>query len=137
MAAEATVTLNLDQGAIVRVVGGQSKDAARRAATKILERARGNLSAMGRTHTGALTNSLMVLDVTGNPLVPSFAVGSGLKYAIYQELGVGRINARSGGRLVFRPKGSGKLVFAKSVRGFSGAHYLQRAVSASSVSDFL
>jgi hypothetical protein len=129
-------TLDLDMGAIVTIVGGQSKEAARRAAEKTLQRARSNLSAAGRNNTGALQNSLMVMDITGNPMVPSFAIGSGLEYAIYQEVGTGGSRARPGGFLRFKPKGSSTFVFAKQTRGFPGANYLGKAVAAVTASDF-
>lgn len=137
MAKHAEVILRLDQGAIIQVVGKDIHASAKRAANVWLGRARSNLSAAGRMDTGKLYASLKVTDITANPMVPEFLVGSDLEYAIYQEKGTNGARARPGGFLVFTPKGSSKLVFAKKVRGFAGAHYLENAVAAASISDYL
>lgn len=63
-------------------------------------------------------------------------VGSRLPYAIYQELGTGiygpkgaPIKPKRGRYLVFTPKGSNQVVFARQVRGSPARHYLTRALA--------
>ncbi len=135
--AQAHVTLHLDQGAIIQVVGGAAHDSARRAANVWMGRARANLASSGRMDTGELYSSIHVTDITGDPMRPEFIVSADAPHAMFQEQGTAGARARPGGFLVFKPKGSAKYVFAKKVRGISGVHFMANAVSAASLSDFL
>jgi hypothetical protein len=64
-------------------------------------------------------------------------VSSSLKYAIYQEEGIGPVVARKGSVLKFKPKGSSVFIFRPRTKGFAGAHQLWDAYRAITLPDFL
>lgn len=131
------VEITIDQGAIQRVAGQVSQRAAYRAASVTRDRARANFTRKGRTGTGKLNRSIAVRDRGITRHGRTYAVGSNLHYAKYQEYGTrahGPVRAKF---LRFKPKGSSTFVFAKWVRGIKPAHALRDAYRALRVSDFL
>lgn len=125
--------IRLDNGAIRRLVEDSSDDALESAARVTANRARINLSSKGRNSTGRLGQSIQARKA--GPF--QWTVGSFLEYAIYQEEGVrGPVYPRRARVLRFKPKGALSFVFARSTKGFPGAHYLRDAYRALSEKDF-
>lgn len=84
-----------------------------------------------------MRNSIRARKVRADGTGATWEVGSNQPYTIFQEKGTrahGPVRARF---LVFTPKGSNVTVFAKWVRGVTGAHFLRNAVNAATVQDFL
>jgi len=82
--------------------------------------------------TGRLRSSLQMQVVNRNP--PQVSIYSNLPYAVYQEKGTGIYAGRGyiyptrAPFLVFTPKGSSRVVFARRVRGTPPTHFLERAL---------
>jgi HK97 gp10 family phage protein len=84
--------------------------------------------------TAALRKSITTkVQVTANNVIGR--VGTNLEYAPYQEFGTGvygtrgtQIMPRAGSRLVFKPKGSNKLVYARKVRGVKPKKFMQQGL---------
>lgn len=112
--------------------------AVRRAAGKVRDRARQNITSAGRVDTGKLRNSIRVERATASrPGFVRYQVGSDLLYAIFQEEGTqGPIVPRRAKVLRFQPKGSSAYVFRPRVSGIQGIHYLTRALSTLTLADF-
>lgn len=128
------VRVTLDSAALARVVEDAADASLEAAAGVTVNRARINLAAAGRRDTGALAQSIQARRETAF----RWTVGSFLHYAIYQEEGVrGPIYPRRAKFLRFKPKGATSFVFARSVRGFPGAHYLRDAAQALTEQDFV
>jgi hypothetical protein len=110
-------------------------EACRRAASRTVTRVRQNIIASGRVNTGRMLGS-----VSARVAVPgirtTWKVSVNEPYTIYQEKGIGPVTARPGGFLVFTPKGSSTVVFAKRTRGFEGAHFLEKALRDLRVRDY-
>lgn len=107
-----------------------------RAAGKVRDRAKMNITKGGRVDTGALRNSIVGRRVTGAGGV-WYEVGSPLFYAIYQHEGVvGPVVPRRATLLRFTPKGGSTFVFAKQTSGFAGLPYLTDALATLTVNDF-
>lgn len=116
--------------------GGLFERAASRAAGKVRDEARRELTLQGRVDSGRLRQSINVQRVSTTSGV-HFRVGSPLHYAIYQHEGVkGPVTPRRARVLRFVPKGGSSYVFARSTSGFSGAKYLTKALNRVNASDF-
>lgn len=108
-----------------------------RAAGKVRDRAKVNITRAGQVDTGAMRNSLVGRRVRGGKAGVWYEVGSDLKYAIYQHEGTkGPIRPRRATVLRFKG-GSGSFVFAKQVRGVTGSHFLTDALRTLTVNDFV
>lgn len=106
-------------------------------AGRVRDSAKAILTQEGRVDTGALRQSIITQLVEKTPSSITYAIGSPLPYAIYQELGVaGPVLPRRAKVLRFKPKGSGQFVYARSTKGFKGAHYLTRALLALGPADW-
>lgn len=112
-------------------------DAARRAAETTERRVKQNIVSSGRVDTGRMLASVDAMMVSQTVTHAEWRVVVDTPYAIYQEKGIGPVHARPGHVLRFRPKGSATFIFRPRTRGFAGAHFMQRAYSALSTSDFL
>lgn len=124
-------------GALPRLAGRMMHDAAFRASTRTAQRARDNLVTSGRVDTGRLRDSIRAEPPQDGQLSFTVRVVAGTPYASFQEKGTrahGPVRARF---LRFKPKGSSVVVFAKWVRGVTGAHFMQRAARALTRRDFL
>lgn len=128
------IEVTLNQGRVNTVVGGHTKDAARRAAELCAMRAENNIRSAGRIDTGEMISGIVVEDVTGHPLMAQFKVTSTAPHSGFNEFGTrahGPVRAK---RLVWN--GPNGLIFAKWVRGIQGIHFMQRAVDSVRVSDY-
>lgn len=137
MARAVSMTITLDRAKINTVVGDIADDAAYRAAQVARTRMRGNIQSAGLVNSGRLLNSVEIQSTSGDPLRPSYAVGSPLEYAKYLEHGTrghGPVRAKV---LRFKPKGSSTFVFAKWVRGVRAYQFVRQTVREMSLSDYL
>lgn len=108
-----------------------------RAAGKVRDRAKVNITTAGRVDTGAMRNSIVGRRVRGGKKGVWYEVGSDLPYAIYQHEGTrGPIVPRRAMLLRFKPKGGSAYVFAKQVRGVTGSPFLTDALKSLTVNDF-
>ena len=134
--------VNLNRAAIARVVGAKSKAAARRAAEATRDRTRANIVRSGRVGTGAMAASIVMRDVTVDPLRPTFEVGPkrgsrATRYFRYQEQGTQAHGPVTAQALRFRPRGSRVFIFRKWVRGVVAGHFLRRATRSIRARDYL
>jgi hypothetical protein len=138
MASSVRVTININDRRALRLVNTTTDECAKRAAHHAQRRAKAGIVAAGRVRTGAMLASIRVKKMRNpSPLSSSYRVGSDLKYTVYQERGVRAVHARPGGVLVFKPKGVNSFVFARSTKGFPGAHFMRDAVRSLTVSSFV
>lgn len=126
-----------DDSAIDRVVLKDIvPEATAKAAGRVRDRAKINITNAGRVRTGAMRNDLKTRrleDVDG----VWWEVYSDLPYSIYQHEGVdGPIYPRRAKVLRFTPKGGGGYVFAASVSGFKGVPFLRDAVNSLTPEDY-
>lgn len=137
--AGSSVKLSIQPGAVVAVVGPQVDAAAYRAAQAVRGRAIRNIQRLGRIATGEMIQGLQVRRAIGAnlPLTPRYDVFSSAKHTVFQELGTRPHGPVRAPRLVFRPKGSSKVVYAKWVRGVTPGYFLNDAIVATGVRDFL
>lgn len=107
-----------------------------RAAGKVRDDAKRELTSQGRIDTGLLRQSVVGRRVRTGRTGAWYEVGSDLDYAWFQHEGTkdhGPVRARL---LRFKPKGSGAFVFAKRVRGVTASKFLTKALSRLSIGDF-
>jgi hypothetical protein len=84
-----------------------------------------------------MIHGVQVRKISTKPLDAIYEVASTAPYTRFQNDGTaahGPVRARF---MVFTPKGGGGLVFAKWVRGVTGAHFMEKAVDKVSLPDFL
>lgn len=107
-----------------------------RAAGKVRDDAKRELTTQGRINTGRLRQSVVGRRVrSGRPGI-WYEVGSPLDYALYQHEGTrdhGPVRARL---LRFKPKGGSTFVFARWVRGVTPSKFLTKALTRLTVNDF-
>lgn len=150
------MTVTLDQAAIrsLGLPGGVVDQAVAKAAGKVRDRAKVNLTKAHRVDKGALRQSIDVEPPTGgSPNEVVYRVGSPLPYAIYNERGTGLygphhspIYPRRARVLRFKPGKNSKIpqsrlskkgfVFTPSVKGMEGTRFLERALYSLTVDDF-
>lgn len=108
-----------------------------RAAGKVRDRTKGNITGAGRIDTGAMRNSIVARRVRAGAQGVWYEVGSDLPYAIYQHEGTqGPIVPRRAKVLRFQPKGSSTFVFPRQVRGVTGVPFLVDAMRSLTLNDF-
>jgi hypothetical protein len=108
-----------------------------RAAGKVRDRAKMNITAAGLVDTGALRNSIVARRMRAGRAGVWYEVGSDLPYSIYQHEGTRTpIVPRRAKLLRFTPKGGSTVVFAKQVRGVTGTPYLTDALRSLTNADF-
>ena len=130
--------VRLNTAAVIRIVGNRANAAAERAANTTADRVRQNIVADGLVNTGGMLRGIRVRESpVSTPLRRKYEVVSLASYTHFPEKGTRGSVARPGGVLVFRPKGSGALVFAKRTRGVPAHHFMQRAKMALRRTDFL
>jgi hypothetical protein len=129
-------TIRLDQGAIRGLLSRVSNDAALKAARVTQMRVQRNMLLSGRTKTGAMMRSVEIQQQSTGPRT-RYRVHSDLFYTGFQEDGIGPVFARPGHFLVFTPKGSATVVFAKRTSGFPGGHFFRDARRDIHLDDFL
>jgi hypothetical protein len=107
-----------------------------RAAGKVRDRAKVNITKAGRVETGAMRNSIVGRRMRGGKAGVWYEVGSDLPYAIFQHEGTkGPIVPRRAKVLRFKGAG-GSYVFPKQVRGVTAAPFLTDALKSLTVNDF-
>lgn len=138
MATKTSVRIILDKRAINRLTAGTTDVTARRAAGRVRDRAKANLTASGRVNTGRLRDSITARNAgSSDPQRTVYEVGTNMPYAGYQEHGIGPVYPKRAKVLRFRPKGSSTFIFRPRTRGFPGAHYLERAYKSLTMRDYL
>lgn len=137
--ARTTVEYRIDEGRVISVVGPQADAAAYRAAQAARGRAISNIRRLGRVDTGEMIAGMQVRRAIGAsmPLFPRYDVSSTAKHTVFQELGTRAHGPRNASRMVFRPKGSSKVVYAKWVRGVTPGYFMRDAARDTRASDFL
>lgn len=114
------------------LVSHHSRQTAEKAAQVTKKRARRNAP----VDTGDLKKSIRS-KVTRHGEYSKFIVYTDKEYAIYQEFGTRGSQAKPGGVLAFKPKGSGTVVFAKRTGPVPATRFLGRAYDALSIRDFV
>lgn len=111
-----------------------------KAAGRTRDRAKMNLTRVGRVDTGRLRNSIdYEIQVRGSTI--SASVGTDVEYAKYihdgtANNGTGYIYPRRATFLRFRPRGGPGFVYAKKVRGIKGTPFIQDAINDLKAGDF-
>lgn len=114
-----------------------TKQAALKASRRTQGRIQRNIRSKGRVNSGRMVNSVSIERVPGrHPLNPTFEIGVRTPYAAYQEKGTRAHGPVRAERMAFTPKGSSKAVFAKWVKGITGAHFVRDAARLIKPSDF-
>lgn len=114
-----------------------TKQAALKASRRTQGRIQRNIRAKGRVNSGRMVNSVTIERVHGkHPLNPTFEIGARTPYSAYQEKGTRAHGPVKAQRMVFTPKGSSQAVFAKWVKGITGAHFVRDALRLIKPSDF-
>jgi hypothetical protein len=139
MASSGDIKVTINSAAVVSIVGGQAKGASQRAAQATVKRARQNIVAAGRVHTGQMARGMRAeASHDSDPLVAKYrVVPGGDGYARFQEFGTrahGPVRAK---RLVFQIRGQGPVIYAKWVRGVTAAHFMRDAMNALTPNDFI
>lgn len=131
------VKVELDRAALKRLSspGGMIDASVAKAAGRVRDNAKRIIYSEGRVQTGALAQSIVSQRSVSSAAGAIYTVSSDLKYAIYQHEGVrGPIYPRRAKMLRF--KVGGRTVFARSVRGFKGIKFLERALRELSAADY-
>lgn len=126
-----------NRGALVEInaPGGIVHQAVARAAGKARDDAKRIIYAEGRVQTGALGQSVRAEQSRYNGQSVRYFVRSDLKYSLAQHEGVkGPVYPKRAKALRFQQ--NGKVIFAKSTKGFKGIKYLTRAVDNLTPADF-
>lgn len=121
-------TVTIDRARWNAVVSAACQRAAYRGAQAYRGRAMSNIIRLGRIETGAMITGLQVrraAPLAGNG--SRYRVGSTAPHVGYQEFGTRAHGPRHASVMVFRPKGSGSVVFATSVRGVEPGRFLRDA----------
>lgn len=130
------VTYRAYPGAEVRVIGPMVDGAAYRGAQALRGRAMSNIRGLGRVNTGEMIGGLQVRLISKAGLSSRYSVSSSAKHTVFQEEGTRAHGPARAQFLVFTPKGSGKVVFAKWVRGVTPGHFMRNAMNQARVQDF-
>jgi phage gpG-like protein len=118
--------------------GGDLDKAMGRAAGRIRDRAKVNLTTAGLVDTGLLRQSIRHEQVKADGQEIIWLVGTSVPYGKYHEFGTGPwIYPRRAKVLRFWPRGGNAYVFAKRVRGVPETAFLRRAAEATTSLDFL
>jgi hypothetical protein len=132
-----TVKLTIHRAQVISVVGPISE----RAAYKAAQKARGNvmseIHAAGRIDTGRMVGGMQVRKIASRGLSRSFEVSSSAPYTMFQNQGTRAHGPRTKEFMVFTPKGGSGVVFAKWVRGVTGAHFMEKGLQRLRVQDFI
>lgn len=134
----ARVKLTIIPSAVVNVIGPQVDDAAYRAAQRTRGRVISNIRALGRIRTGKMINSVQVRRSIGAsaPLNRRYDIYSSAWYTPLQEDGTRAHGPVRAPFMVFTPKGSNVVVFARWVRGVPPGHFFRDALRDVDPSDF-
>lgn len=133
-----TITFHPNDKVIQKILNETTvPNAVAKAAGKVRDLAKMDLTRTNRIDTGRLRNSIISQRVSAPAGQVRYEVGSPLPYAIYQHEGVkGPVYPRRAKVLRFKPKGSNHFVFAQHTKGFMGVPYLTRSLARLTVNDF-
>lgn len=107
-----------------------------RATRKVRDRAKANITSAGRVDTGALRSSIVARRVRSGKREVRYQVGSDLEYALYQHEGTRSPIVPRRARVLRFTGSSGKVVYAKQVRGVQGVPFLTNALKSLTYADF-
>lgn len=128
--------IRLDEGKMTPHLARIAERGARNAARATVDRIQANITRLGRIDTGQMREDWTIrADVSD--LHPRMFISSGVPYMLYQERGTRAHGPRNAQFMVFTPKGSSRVVFAKWVRGVKAGHFVRDAYRRLSVSDFV
>lgn len=135
--ASAKVTVTIQQARVIQVVG----PIAERAAYKAAQKARGyviaEIRAANRVKTGRMIQGMQVRLIASGPLLKRFEMSSSAPYTMFQNDGTRAHGPRTKKVMRFIPKGGSEYVFAKWVRGVTGAHFMEKGLARLRASDFI
>ena len=129
--------LVLDSRAIGSLLSDVSNAASQRAAYRVRDRAKANLTSASRVNTGKLRDSIKATRTMQTPTVSTWSVGTDLFYAGWQEYGRGPVRPIRAKVLRFRPKGSSTFIFRPYAGPAAGAYYQRDAYTATTIQDFI
>ena len=135
--ARTRVRVVLDRGMVNATLREYNGAAAKRGAQRCRERVRSGITAAGRVDTGAMRSNISIRPLKSTGTVESYSVSVNTPYASFQNDGTRAHGPARARFLVFKPKGSNKLVFAKRVRGVSGARFMEKALAGMTLADFV
>jgi|SRR5690625_340114 len=127
--------VTLDQSRMTGAVARHAEAAARRAAQTTVARIKENIIRLDRIDTGEMLNSWQIRADTGG-LHPRMFISSTAPHMLFQERGTRAHGPVRAPFLVFTPKGSNRVVFAKWVRGVTPGHFVRDAQRRLTPSDF-
>lgn len=131
------VKVTIHKARVISVVGPIAEKAAYSAAQKARGYVISEIRIAGRVRTGKMIQLMQVRRLSkGSPLRRSFEVFSSAPYTGYQNDGTRGHGPRNAKFLAFVPKGGTNVVFAKYVRGVTGAHFMEKGLARLRVQDF-
>ena len=133
------VSLDIDAGVRDRLLtstDGVVGQAVRRAAGRVRDQAKANVTSAGRVRTGEMRRSIQSEIASQPPRVIGRVVAP-VAYAMYQHEGTsGPIVPRRARVLRFRPAGARAYIFRPQVSGVEGTPFLTDALRRLSIRDF-
>ena len=135
--ARAKVRVVLDRAMINTTLREYGGAAAKKGATSCREKVRAQIRAAGRVDTGEMLAKISIRPLKSTGTVESYSVSVNTNYASFQNDGTRAHGPARARFLVFKPKGSNRLVFAKRVRGVTAARFMEKALAGMTLQDFL
>lgn len=129
------VRVNISRGKVVSVVGPMANQAAYRAAQRTRGYVIAEIWAAGRVKTGAMIRGMQVRRVGGSPLSPRYEVSGSAPHTGFQNDGTRAHGPRRAKVLAWQ--GPNGMVYARWVRGVTGAHFMEKGLAKVRVADFL
>jgi len=115
---------------------GTIAQATRRAAGKVRDDAKRELTSQGRIDSGKGRQSIVARRVRTGRRGVWYEIGSALDYMFFQHEGTQAHGPRRAKLLRFKPKGSSVFVFARRVRGVTPSKFLTKALQRLTPGDF-
>ena len=135
--ARARVRVELDPARVNAMLREYAGASAKKGAAACREHIRSEITAAGRVDTGRMRSQISIRPVSAPGTSQAYSVAANTEYATFQDQGT-RAHGPSRARfLVFRPKGSRALVFAKKVRGVTAARFMSKALARMRLEDYL
>ena len=135
--AKARLQVKIDDVAADLYIRNLETKAAMKAATVTRQRIMQNIVSQGRVNTGRMLHSVNVRPDPRPRGKASFVVSVDVPYYKFQNYGTRAHGPVTAKFLVFTPKGSNRVVFAKRVRGIEPGHFSEKARADLTVKDFL